>query len=98
VSNPFIAAWSGSTPPDYTAVYLWRQEQLKMLQREPFMLAGAMEYYRTHSADFIEHWCDTYDPRLASSTRPSHMPFILFKRQRELIYWSRNAATWARPG
>lgn len=49
------------------------------------MLAGALAYYRDHPADFIEHWCDTYDPRLASSTRPAYMPFVLFKRQRELI-------------
>lgn len=92
----FDARWNGSTPPDYTSVFMWRQQQLKLIRRNPNMLTGAIEYYRTHPVEFIEHWCDTYDPRLASTTRPAHMPFILFDRQKELVeflYAGLNAQT-----
>jgi hypothetical protein len=30
---------------------------------------------------------DTYDPRNALSGAPAHMPFVLSKRQRELIWF-----------
>lgn len=87
IDNPWPAdaAWRGTTPPNYTAVFAWRQKQIATLRANPVMMAGALEYYRTHPVEFIEHWCDTYDPRLAGTSRPAKMPFILFERQRELV-------------
>lgn len=82
---PFEGAWRGSTPPDYVSVFAWRQRQITLLRSDPFMMAGALEYYRTRPVEFIEHWCDTYDPRLAGTDRPAKMPFILFPRQKEFI-------------
>lgn len=77
------AAASGEPwPPDYTAIFLARDKRLDVLVADPI---GAKEYYRTRCHDFIEHFCDTYDPRNAGSEKPTHMPFILFRRQRDMI-------------
>lgn len=78
---PFPEAW----PPNYTEVFAWRQHQLLKLRADPKLVIGAKEYYRTRPAEFISHWCDTYDPRNAGSDLPARMPFILFRRQVELI-------------
>lgn len=72
-------------PPDYIAVWAWRQKQLLALRANPAMLAGAMEYYRTHPVEFINHWLNTYDPRNAGRQTPAKMPFILFERQADLV-------------
>lgn len=74
-------------PPDYTAVYLRRQDRLAKIRRDPGLLVrDAKEYYRTHPVEFIIHWCDTYDPRNAGKDmKPARMPFILFPRQRDLV-------------
>jgi hypothetical protein len=72
-------------PPDYVAVYAWRQQQVLHLRAHPELIAGAKEYYRTRPAEFINHWCDTYDPRAAGSDVPTRVPFILFPRQDDLV-------------
>lgn len=51
------------------------------MRADPVQLAGALEYYRTRPVEFINHWCDTYDPRNAGRGRPAYMPFIMFERQ-----------------
>ena len=72
-------------PPDYKRIYAWRLEQLQIIRSTPSLKLGAREYYKQNPKDFIEHWCDTYDPRNAGSDLPPSMPFILFDRQRELL-------------
>lgn len=72
-------------PPDYVAVFGWRQQQLKNMRRKPELLLGAMEYYRHHPKEFVNHWMDTYDPRNAGKSKPAKMPFILFSRQGDMI-------------
>lgn len=57
------------------------------MRADPKLLVGAREYYRTRPAEFIEHWCDTYDPRNAGRGVPVRMPFVLFRRQRTMIDW-----------
>ena len=78
--------WEGNLAPDYTAVFAERQRCLLTLQSNPNLLYGALEYYRTHPVEFIEHWLSTYDPRHAGQVgKLTTMPFILFPRQRELV-------------
>lgn len=72
-------------PIDYVAVFAWRQQQYLKLKKDPELLLGAKTYYADNPADFINHWCDTYDPRNAGSGLPTRMPFILFKRQEEMV-------------
>ncbi|MDZ7906197.1 MAG: hypothetical protein U5N55_10790 [Cypionkella sp.] len=56
------------------------------MRANPALLAGAMEYYRTRPVEFINHWMDTYDPRLAGKKgKTPKMPFILFERQAQLV-------------
>jgi len=76
--------------PDYVGVFAWRQRQLLAMRARPLLLKGAKEYYRTRPVEFIEHWMNTYDPRNASGSKPSTMPFILFPRQKELIQFLRS--------
>lgn len=70
-------------PPDYRRVYAWRMKTLKLFRDDPEKLRSARAYYKTRPAEFILHWIDTYDPR--RSDGPKWMPFILFKRQHELL-------------
>jgi len=76
-----FAAW----PPDYERIRQWRQIRcLQMLN--PEFAGAAFEYYRDKPAEFIAHWCDTYDPRNAADpSKQAWMPFIPFAKQREFI-------------
>lgn len=72
-------------PPDYLQVMRERATRLRILHQDPRAMAGAIEFYKTHPIEFIEDWCETFDPRNAGTGRPTTMPFILFPRQREFI-------------
>lgn len=72
-------------PPDYVAVWAWRQKQVFELRSSPDLIASALAYYSRRPVEFICHWCDTYDPRNAGSGVPAYMPFVLFQRQADLI-------------
>lgn len=69
-------------PPDYRGVHVWRMETLSKLRSDPALLAAAHVYYRTRPAEWIMHWCDTFNPRKKTS---KWMPFVMFKRQEHLI-------------
>ena len=71
-------------PVDTVPIYQWRQAQVEKLRKKPVLMYGAFEYYRTHPVEFINHWCDTYDPRRAGSG-PTRVPLVMFKRQEQLI-------------
>lgn len=87
--------WNGPNPPDYTAVYMWRQKRILQIRaaRDPKtganpLLDSALAYYAQpeHAAEFISHWIDTFDPRHAADPEKlATMPFVLFPRQRELV-------------
>lgn len=63
----------------------WRQQQLHKFELDPTLIDDAKEYYKYHTEDFINDWCDTYDPRRIAEGLPAKIPFILFTRQAELI-------------
>lgn len=67
---------------DYRRVYAWRLETLALLRSDKALAASARAYYRLHKAEFIAHWCDTYDPRREGS---KWVPFVPFMRQWEFI-------------
>ncbi len=77
----FIERW----PPDYPAKWEARGNMLQTMQSSPAALVGMKEYYRTRPGEFIEHWCITLEPRNAGSDKPTLMPFIPFRKQRELV-------------
>jgi phage terminase large subunit len=74
-------------PPDYVSVWAWRQKQLLRMRADPDLLAGALEYYSTRPVEWINHWCDTVDPRNAGTDKPVRMPFILFPREEEMVHF-----------
>jgi phage terminase large subunit len=73
--------------PDYDSIFKQRAKRLKALRKNPSMLSGLREYYKTHPADFITDWGCTFDPRNAELGLPTVVPFILFDKQREFIDW-----------
>ena len=75
----------GQWPPDYVSVFAWRQAQVLKLREAEDLQFGAREYYRRHPVEFINHWCNTYDPRNAGGPTPPRMPFVLFQRQQQLV-------------
>jgi phage terminase large subunit len=88
--------WRGHEPPDYVAVFNWRQRNLLKLRAAiehgprlkdgtSVAMFGAKSYYADNPADFVEHWCMTYDPRNAGTKVPTLLPFVPFQRQRELV-------------
>lgn len=85
IHDPFPGPKDGQWPPDYVAIFAWRQRRLQMLRSDKVFLASALAYYEKHPVEFIEHWCSTYDPRNAGSGKLTTLPFILFPRQRELV-------------
>lgn len=69
-------------PPKYQQVYAWRLKKLAELRDNPDLIKSAKAYYRTHKAEFIQDWFDTYNPRKQSNR---WMPFVFFERQLEFI-------------
>lgn len=75
-----------SWPPDYVALFAWRQQQLVGFRNTHHMLMGAKEYYRTRPVEFICDWVDTYDPRNAGQEgKLTRMPFMMFDRQKDMV-------------
>lgn len=72
---------------DYVAIYKQRAERLEKIRADRTLFARVSYYYKFHPADFINDWGITYDPRLVSTGRSPVMPFLLWRRQRELIDW-----------
>lgn len=72
-------------PPDYSQVYVTREQLLARLHNDPKVAAYAKEYYSHRYIKFIEDWVVTYDPRNSSTDKPVKLPFILFDRQKEFV-------------
>jgi phage terminase large subunit len=72
-------------PPDYIRIWHDRKARYENLISSPAHIVGAIEYYRTRPVEFIEHWCQTFDPRNAGTNKPTRLPLILFPRQRDFI-------------
>lgn len=86
-------------PPDYSEVYAWRKRQLEVFEEYPQDLLNAKAFYKRGKdaswegcVAFINHWCDTFDTRETTfgdvrrgKSTGAWMPFIMFKRQEELV-------------
>jgi phage terminase large subunit len=77
-------------PVDYGRVMAWRRKELKKYEDKQ-QLQAAKRWYRTRPIDFINHWCDTHDPRnIGKKDEQGHplpviLPLVMFKRQEELV-------------
>ena len=74
-------------PVNAQQVFDWRDSQRMLIdQGGEHAKLVVQEYYRTHCVDFINHWCDTYDPRLAGKEgRTARLPFVMFERQEQFV-------------
>lgn len=72
-------------PPDYATVLAWRTNQLARFENDPKLIISARKFYHDNPVAFINHWCDTYDPRNAAKGNPVVIPLILFDKQAELV-------------
>jgi len=68
-------------PPPYERVYAWRMQRLIEFRRDPRLLKQANAYYSTRPVEWIQGWCDTYNPR----KQHKWMPFVFFAKQVELV-------------
>lgn len=73
--------------PDYTAVFKWRAERLAKIREKPGCIPVLKAYYRDHPAQFMIDWGMTFDPRNVERNLPASLPFLLFPRQEEWVYW-----------
>jgi len=75
--------------PDYAAIFRARIDTLDNIRcAPPGYLLALKQYYREDengTADFINDWGVTYDPRNAERKLPTIIPFILFPKQRDWI-------------
>lgn len=73
--------------PDYLPVWKMRDARLRMLRKDPALLAKVRVYYRDHIDDLINDWGVTVDPRVAAKKRRAIMPMLLWPKQREYVRW-----------
>lgn len=73
--------------PDYSMVFAHRAERLKRLRENPEKIPLLKKYYRDNPGQFIIDWGCTFDPRNIERTLPATIPFILFQKQEDWIYW-----------
>lgn len=80
-------------PVNYARVRAWRDHKLKRFEDDPRELMAAKVWYRSHPVDFINHWCDTHDPRNIGkkdehgNPLPVVLPLVMFLRQEELVWF-----------
>ncbi len=73
--------------PDYAPIFRYRRNLLDRL-REPEDWDRLIAYYRSApSAEFVEDWVFTYEPRYVNQGKDPFVPFVLFPRQREYLDW-----------
>ncbi len=73
-----------SFPPDVQKELERRNKLLRLLAGNPEKQAFFKAHYRNNPIDWINDWCITYDPRLPGLKT---IPFILFPRQEEFVYF-----------
>jgi hypothetical protein len=74
--------------PDYLTIIRQRAARLAHMRERPELAKGMLAYYKNgHTADFINDWGVTFDPRNLARGLPAKIPFVLFPKQREWVDW-----------
>lgn len=73
-------------PPNFTDVYRRRAQLLQRMRDDENVRHAVLTHYETNPVDFILDWTTTYDPR-KKGDEPKRMPFCLFPRQIELVWF-----------
>lgn len=81
VGHELINNW---LEPNYKEAIYQRGQIVDYILTKPAALRAAKKYYATNPVDFINHHLWTLDPRKEKNRK---MPFILFPRQEDYIWW-----------
>lgn len=81
---PFEYDWKA---PQIARVFELRADRLEKLRKRPGAINRLLGLYHDRPVHFINDWGVTVDPRNIAKGLPAMMPFILFPRQIELLYW-----------
>ncbi len=82
-----ILEWFDFRSPDYNKIYEIRSKRLQFLRDNPSHVESVKEFYRKEPVAFISDWGMTHDPRNLEVGLPATIPFVLFKKQEEFIWW-----------
>ena len=85
-TQPPSTAKKGNWPPDYISVRAWRAAQCAKFELDAKLAASALSYYSSRPVEFINHWCETFDPRNVGTGTPTNIPLIMFERQEDLVW------------
>lgn len=74
--------------PDYEAVFAERRDALVRLRSgDEGDVLGLRRYYAENPVAFINDWGCTFDPRNPERGLPALVPFLLFEKQEEFVWW-----------
>lgn len=73
--------------PDYQTVYDWRLERIRRMRAGPSVVPALRTYYKDNPVQFINDWGMTFDPRNVADGLPTVLPFLLFPKQEDALYW-----------
>lgn len=75
--------------PDYRMVQEWRIDRLNKIRadRDPNAIKKLKLFYADNPNQLIIDWGMTFDPRNLSKGLPAFVPFILFPKQEEWVFW-----------
>lgn len=73
--------------PDYTDVFIKRQERLVEVKANPQLLQAMKLYYRENPWDFITDWGMTFDPRRLDEGLYPNIPFVMWEKQTDFLHW-----------
>jgi len=73
--------------PDYTEVFRERQLRLDKVRSNPILLQAMKKHYKNNPWDFINDWGMTFDPRQVEKGQLANIPFVLWPRQTDFLYW-----------
>jgi phage terminase large subunit len=73
--------------PDYTDIFIRRQQKLNALRSNPELLAAMKIHYKENPWDFIDDWGMTFDPRQIERGLLATVPFVMWPRQVDYIKW-----------
>jgi phage terminase large subunit len=84
--------------PDYAPIFKERLESLNRIRENKKDLPLIKAYYKEKPAKFITDWGVTMDPRNVERGLPALVPFVLFPKQEEWVYWIMDHWHGRRPG
>lgn len=73
--------------PNYHEVFQNRVDRLCDIRKNNESIDNLSKFYKDNIAQFIIDWGVTFDPRNVERNKPSLIPFILFPKQEEWVYW-----------